>query len=53
MPEIQWFKFVPHNELIIHLANGWVVADDLYGTNHGIYACLMVWTWEGEPNYGR
>lgn len=46
---IQWLKYVPLDELVVHLAKGWAVSDDLYGTNHGFYACLCVWTGEGEP----
>lgn len=46
---IQWFRYVPLDELIVYLANGWAVSDDLYGTPHGFYACLCVWTGEGEP----
>ena len=46
-----WLKYVPHAELLCHLALGWVVSDDLHGTPHGFYACLMVWMGEGEPSF--
>jgi hypothetical protein len=47
---IQFLKYVPHGELLAHMAIGWVLSDDLVGTNHGNYAVLMVWMGEGEPN---
>jgi hypothetical protein len=46
---IQWLKFVPHDELLVHLAKGWAVSDDLHGSCHGFYSCLCVFTGEGEP----
>lgn len=45
----QWLKYVPHSEILVHLASGWSLSDDLMGTNHGNYACLMIWVGEGEP----
>jgi hypothetical protein len=45
----QWLKYVPIDELVVHLAKGWAVSDDLHGTNHGFYSCLCVWVGEGEP----
>ena len=45
----EWLKYVPHGELLFHLAQGWVVSDDLHGTPHGAYAVLCVWVGEGEP----
>lgn len=47
---IQFLKYVVHREVLVHLAMGWAVSDDLHGTNHGAYSVLMVWMGEGEPN---
>lgn len=47
---ISWLKFVPHGEVLCHLALGWAVSDDLYGTPHGHYSVIMVWGGEGEPS---
>jgi hypothetical protein len=47
---ITFLKYVVHGELLVHLAGGWAISDDLHGTNHGNYAVLMVWMGEGEPN---
>jgi hypothetical protein len=44
-----WLKFVPHSELLAHLAKGWEISDELHGTNHGNYSTLMVWRGHGEP----
>lgn len=46
---IQFLKYVAHGEMLIHLAGGWEISDDLVGTSHGNYAVLMVWMGEGEP----
>ena len=46
---LTWFKYVVHAELLIHLAQGWNLSDDLIGTPHGNYACLMLWSGDGEP----
>lgn len=46
---ISWLRYVPHGEVLVHLARGWTLADDLVGTNHGHFAVLMRWTGEGEP----
>jgi hypothetical protein len=50
---ITFLKYVVHGELLVHLAGGWAISDDLHGTNHGNYAVLMVWMGEGEPNSAR
>jgi hypothetical protein len=47
---IQFLKYVPHAEMLEHLARGWKLSDELHGTNHGHHAVLMVWAGEGEPN---
>lgn len=47
---IQFLKYVPHVDMLQHLASGWRLSDELHGTNHGHYAVLMVWVGEGEPN---
>ena len=46
---IQFLKYVPHVDMLQHLASGWRLSDELHGTNHGHYAVLMVWAGEGEP----
>jgi hypothetical protein len=46
----QFLKYVVHGEIVVHLAEGWEISDDLHGTNHGNYAVLMVWMGKGEPN---
>lgn len=48
---IQWLRFVPFDELVVRLAEGWVVSDCLYGVApHGAYAVLCVWEGDGEPS---
>ncbi len=46
---ITFFRYVPHAELIAHLAQGWEVADDLADTHHGRHASLCRWPQDGEP----
>lgn len=46
---ITWLKYVPHSALVLHLAKGWRISDELHFTNHGEYSTLMVWGGEGEP----
>ena len=46
---IAWLKYVPHNALLAHLAQGWAISDELHGVNHGNYAVLCHWPHEGEP----
>lgn len=46
---IQYLRYVPIEDLLLYLAKGWEVSDDLWGTNHGFYACLCVWKGDGEP----
>jgi hypothetical protein len=46
---ISWFRLVPHDGLLIRLAEGWAISDDLYDTPHGFHACLCIWAGEGEP----
>lgn len=47
--EEQIFRYVPHADVQRRMAEGWVVADDLAGTNHGWYSVLMQWQGAGEP----
>jgi hypothetical protein len=47
---MHWLKYVPHPEILVHLAMGWVISDDLHGTNHGFYCVLMSFAGEGEPS---
>jgi hypothetical protein len=49
MNTITWFRYVPHDQLIAHLAQGWQVSDDLADTHHGRHASLCRWPGEGEP----
>jgi hypothetical protein len=46
---IEFFRFVPHDDLISHLANGWEPLDALEGTHHGEHAILMRYSRPGEP----
>ena len=46
---ISFLKYVPHSELVAHLALGWSISDDLMECPHGNYAVLCVWEGEGEP----
>jgi Holliday junction resolvase RusA-like endonuclease len=43
------FRYVKHEDVPAHEALGWKPTFALYGTNHGIYAELMVWQGEGAP----
>jgi len=47
---IQFLKYVPHSELLHHLACGWVIRDELHDTNHGHFSVLMIWSGDGEPS---
>jgi hypothetical protein len=47
---IQFLKYVVHGSILVHLAEGWAISDELHGTPHGNYSVLMVWMGEGEPN---
>lgn len=44
-----WFKFVKHSEILLYLAKGWSISDDLVGTSHGHWSILMQYDGEGEP----
>lgn len=46
---ISWLKYVPHSLLIIHLAKGWEIVDELHGVGHGDFAVLCRYAHEGEP----
>jgi hypothetical protein len=46
---ITWLRYVPHGQVLWHLAKGWTLSDDLMGTNHGAFSVLMVWAGKGEP----
>lgn len=46
---ITWFRYVPHSALVLHLAMGWEIADEMHGTNHGEFSVLCKWPKEGEP----
>ena len=47
--QVQWLRYVAHGELLLWLAKGWAIADDLWGTPHGYYAVLCIWQGDGEP----
>lgn len=44
-----WLRYVPHSQILLYLAKGWSISDDLAGTNHGFYSVLMVIESESEP----
>lgn len=44
-----WLRYVPHGQLVLFLARGWRISNDLAGTHHGEYSVLMVWPHESEP----
>lgn len=46
---ITWLRYVPHGDLLRHLALGWIIRDELHGTNHGHFAVLMIWRGDGPP----
>lgn len=46
---IQWLRYVPHHALLLHLAKGWRISDELHGVGHGDFSVLMVWPFETEP----
>jgi len=45
-----WLRYVPHAQMLLFLAKGWAIADELHGTNHGFYAVLMVWRGDHDPD---
>lgn len=47
--KVTWFKYVPHSVMLLHLARGWQLDDDLQGVGHGHWSTLMRWTGEGDP----
>ena len=47
---ISYLKYVPHDQLLYHLANGWTVRDELHFTNHGSFAVLCLWVGDGDPS---
>jgi len=46
---IVWLKYVPHSQLLHHLAVGWEISDELHLCIHGEYATLCVWTKKEAP----
>lgn len=46
---ITWLRYVPHGQMLLFLARGWALEDELHGASHGEHAVLMRWTREGEP----
>lgn len=46
---IEYLRYVPHGQMLLFLARGWAISDELHFTTHGQYAVLMVWGGEGEP----
>lgn len=45
----KYVRYVRHHEVEAFKAKGWVVSDDLGGTHHGFYSCVMSWPHESEP----
>jgi hypothetical protein len=46
---ITWLQYVPHSRMLLFLARGWVIEDELHSASHGEHALLMRWPFEGEP----
>jgi len=44
-----WLCFVPHADVPVYEARGWLATDNLTSCHHGRYAILMRWAGEGEP----
>ena len=44
-----WLRYVSHSQILLYLAKGWSISDELHGTNHGNYSVLMQYDGEGEP----
>jgi hypothetical protein len=46
-----FFRFVRHGDISKFESAGWVVVGDAdrLGPTHGLWACLMMWTGDGEP----
>ena len=45
---IRWYRYIPYDGLLLAICDGWQPVADL-GPHHGQYACLCLWTGEGEP----
>ena len=46
---ITYLRYVPHNQLLVFLAKGWEISDELHGASHGEWSVLMVWPFDWEP----
>ena len=46
---ITWLRYTPHSQLLLYLARGWVIEDELHESNHGNWSVLMRWPFDGEP----
>lgn len=46
---ITYFRYVPHSQIVIYLARGWTIDDEMHGTSHGVWSVLMRYEGEGEP----
>lgn len=44
-----WLRYVPHSQILLYLAKGWSISDELHGTSHGVWSILMQYDGEGEP----
>ena len=47
---VVFLRYVAHGQMLAFLAKGWVIDDELHGTNHGIFSILMRWEGEHEPD---
>lgn len=48
-----WLRYVPHNQILLFLARGWQISDELHGTSHGAYSVLMCIESDTEPEEGK
>ena len=44
-----WLQYVPHHKILLYLAEGWSISDELHGTPHGHYSVLMQYDGDGDP----
>ncbi len=44
-----WLQCVPHHRILLYLARGWSISDELHGCSHGNYSILMQYDGQGEP----
>jgi len=44
-----WLRYVPHRDILIYLAKGWKISDEMHNTPHGFYSVLMFIECESYP----